>query len=112
MYISFFFLMIRRPPGSTRTYTLFPYTTLFRSFLPVTVLQGAFERVQQVEAGFEAGALDAHEGFQRAGFGQVLGRAQADLAQPGGALRADVAHLQRRCAHRPPLVAEDRKRDV
>src|SRR3546814_14976921 len=27
----FVFLMIRRPPGSTRTYTLFPYTTLFRS---------------------------------------------------------------------------------
>src|SRR3546814_2835077 len=24
--------MIRRPPRSTRTYTLFPYTTLFRSF--------------------------------------------------------------------------------
>src|SRR3546814_20031498 len=23
--------MIRRPPGSTRTYTPFPYTTLFRS---------------------------------------------------------------------------------
>src|SRR3546814_4589638 len=30
----FFFLMIRRPPRSTRTYTLFPYTTLFRSFKP------------------------------------------------------------------------------
>src|SRR3546814_12475322 len=29
--ISFFFLMIRRPPRSTRTDTLFPYTTLFRS---------------------------------------------------------------------------------
>src|SRR3546814_12130065 len=28
----FFFLMIRRPPRSTRTDTLFPYTTLFRSF--------------------------------------------------------------------------------
>src|SRR3546814_6403396 len=27
----FFFLMIRRPPRSTRTDTLFPYTTLFRS---------------------------------------------------------------------------------
>src|SRR3546814_11902806 len=26
-----FFLMIRRPPRSTRTGTLFPYTTLFRS---------------------------------------------------------------------------------
>src|SRR3546814_20839111 len=31
MYILFFFLMIWRPPRSTRTYTLFPYTTLFRS---------------------------------------------------------------------------------
>src|SRR3546814_15980050 len=27
----FFLLMIRRPPRSTRTDTLFPYTTLFRS---------------------------------------------------------------------------------
>src|SRR3546814_3744545 len=42
--------MIRRPPRSTRTDTLFPYTTLFRSMkavtsmadsrLPVTVLSG------------------------------------------------------------------------
>src|SRR3546814_1431848 len=30
---SFLFLMIRRPPRSTRTDTLFPYTTLFRSRL-------------------------------------------------------------------------------
>src|SRR6056300_596391 len=30
----FFFLMIRRPPRSTRIYTLFPYTTLFRSCCP------------------------------------------------------------------------------
>src|SRR3546814_11364679 len=30
MYVVFF-LMIRRPPRSTRTDTLFPYTTLFRS---------------------------------------------------------------------------------
>src|SRR3546814_19177019 len=33
--IFFFFLMIRRPPRSTRTDTLFPYTTLFRSDLPI-----------------------------------------------------------------------------
>src|SRR3712207_25624 len=33
MYLYFFFLMIRRPPRST----LFPYTTLFRSFGPVEV---------------------------------------------------------------------------
>src|SRR5213080_5323527 len=33
IYIMFFvfFLMIRRPPRSTHRYTLFPYTTLFRS---------------------------------------------------------------------------------
>src|SRR3546814_15784304 len=29
----FFFLIIRRPPRSTRTATLFPYTTLFRSYV-------------------------------------------------------------------------------
>src|SRR3546814_13067157 len=30
-FFCFFFLMIRRPPRSTRIDTLFPYTTLFRS---------------------------------------------------------------------------------
>src|SRR3546814_12642320 len=34
-----FFLMIRRPPRSTRTDTLFPYTTLFRSFIRPPSLQ-------------------------------------------------------------------------
>src|SRR3546814_8487955 len=34
-YIHFFFLMIRRPPRSTRTDTLFPYTTLFRSLFRI-----------------------------------------------------------------------------
>src|SRR3546814_12690081 len=36
--LSFFFLMIRRPPRSTRTDTLFPYTTLFRSVGKTTIL--------------------------------------------------------------------------
>src|SRR3546814_15509109 len=34
-----FFLMIRRPPRSTRTDTLFPYTTLFRSMRRVAALR-------------------------------------------------------------------------
>src|SRR3546814_19037776 len=38
MLLFFFFLMIRRPPRSTRTDTLFPYTTLFRSGLLATLL--------------------------------------------------------------------------
>src|SRR3546814_8839276 len=33
--------MIRRPPRSTRTYTLFPCTTLFRSRERNTVIEGA-----------------------------------------------------------------------
>src|SRR3546814_4743940 len=40
LFCLFFFLMIRRPPRSTRTDTLFPYTTLFRSdLLPAGVVQ-------------------------------------------------------------------------
>src|SRR3546814_20233145 len=40
----FFFLMIRRPPRSTRTDTLFPYTTLFRSIgtLALVVIGGRY----------------------------------------------------------------------
>src|SRR3546814_7256305 len=33
--------MIRRPPRSTRTDTLFPYTTLFRSGMPIDILMPA-----------------------------------------------------------------------
>src|SRR3546814_16790605 len=33
VFLFFFFLMIRRPPRSTLTDTLFPYTTLFRSIV-------------------------------------------------------------------------------
>src|SRR3546814_21046876 len=39
----FFFLMIRRPPRSTRTDTLFPYTTLFRSVTDDTANFAALE---------------------------------------------------------------------
>src|SRR5213594_4332708 len=31
VFLYFFFLIIRRPPRSTQAFTLFPYTTLFRS---------------------------------------------------------------------------------
>src|SRR3546814_11733372 len=42
--------MIRRPPRSTRTDTLFPYTTLFRSILPVVLPQAAIDRLMEVAA--------------------------------------------------------------
>src|SRR3546814_3664519 len=41
--------MIRRPPRSTRTDTLFPYTTLFRSLARHAARQQAPERAQQGE---------------------------------------------------------------
>src|SRR3546814_14823198 len=40
MLFSVFFLMLRRPPRATRTDTLFPYTTLFRSGYRSTLSAG------------------------------------------------------------------------
>src|SRR3546814_17567343 len=45
-----FFLMIRRPPRSTRTDTLFPYTTLFRSDRAVHHGPGPLARSEQFTA--------------------------------------------------------------
>src|SRR3546814_9422250 len=42
--------MIRRPPRSTRTDTLFPYTTLFRSMIPVSMI----DRIEVVTGGAAA----------------------------------------------------------
>src|SRR3546814_15658704 len=47
MYVFFFYLMIRRPPGTTRTDTLFPDTTLFRS----NNLRRAHRMAREIEAG-------------------------------------------------------------
>src|SRR3546814_19712743 len=55
MLIVFFFLMIRRPPRSTRTDTLFPYTTLFRSWGNDWEFQRGTEKVSlQVQGKFRA----------------------------------------------------------
>src|SRR3546814_14641590 len=63
----FFFLMIRRPPRSTRTDTLFPYTTLFRSNQGPTI---------------KARAAPGSQGFPRLGtFAETLSlQARNDLA--------------------------------
>src|SRR3546814_20018716 len=42
----FLFLMIRPPPSSTRTDTLFPFTTLFRSDLAVGTIRHSGRREQ------------------------------------------------------------------
>src|SRR3546814_14761458 len=58
----FFFLMIRRPPRSTRTDTLFPYTTLFRSGEGAAVVApaSATDVVGVVGAGLAACRSEEH----------------------------------------------------
>src|SRR3546814_3214966 len=46
--------MIRRPPRSTRTDTLFPYTTLFRSVIETEGDDAAAAKEQEVEEQIEA----------------------------------------------------------
>src|SRR3546814_1548117 len=59
--------MIRRPPRSTRTDTLFPYTTLFRSLLRLELDGGGdLHRLPcRDHAGQQAGADREHEGRQQ-----------------------------------------------
>src|SRR3546814_14391275 len=101
----FFFLMIRRPPRSTRTDTLFPYTTLFRSLVSE---QLAFEQVFG-----DRGAVDRDEGaiaprarFVEPAREQFLARParvephDRHVAVPDALDRArDLPHLGRAGAH-------------
>src|SRR3546814_17323332 len=51
VFIYFFCLMIRRPPRSTRTDTLFPYTTLFRS-VPSVIIFLSVAIILTIKMGF------------------------------------------------------------
>src|SRR3546814_20874469 len=118
----FFFLMIRRPPRSTRTDTLFPYTTLFRSIrrlgitgsigIDLPTMNGKAERMAAAEAldralpqPFERTAVN---GF---GFMQIIRRrtrpSLPELVQADPALAAALALLRR-----PERQGGDRKGGV
>src|SRR3546814_19271931 len=86
--------MIRRPPRSTRTDTLFPYTTLFRSRLTTEDLQGLFGRIvakEGVTVAPEALAMIARaaDGSARDGL-SLLDQAIA----PGGGITVAAAQAQ------------------
>src|SRR3546814_15520372 len=85
MYRYCFFLMIRRPPRSTRTDTPFPYTTLFRSGLRSGVLAGNVERV-----GVDLLAADARAGNRRGDAAHHLRRARH--VEPGATMRRSEEH--------------------
>src|SRR3546814_13522133 len=72
--------MIRRPPRSTRTDTLFPYTTLFRSQTPSNSsterTKAALDEVTNYLLNEESGMVEsvmAVKGFSFAGRGQNSG---------------------------------------
>src|SRR3546814_12224653 len=73
--------MIRRPPRSTRTDTLFPYTTLFRS---------------QASIAFQTGLVDLHPAVGRS-LGKKIGRGKRRVAEE--ILLAGIAAL-RACSGR------------
>src|SRR3546814_19784758 len=82
--------MIRRPPRSTRTDTLFPYTTLFRS------VQKA-EQIEQRRLAAARGTDDRREASQFDDEVRVLHKKHRRLSRQGA---AEVAGLQQ--AHTAP----------
>src|SRR3546814_334546 len=99
MIVVFFFLMIRRPPRSTRTDTLFPYTTLFRSRYRAIAAEGDWPRVPEGETIRPGDASDQLEALRDRL--AATGDYQGDLAIPpgpvyGGALEEAVRRFQQR----------------
>src|SRR3546814_16744795 len=77
----FFFLMIRRPPRSTRTDTLFPYTTLFRS--------GYEPRMERNEHGTIARVFVSAVG--RTGLDDLRGRSEEHTSELQSLMRISYA---------------------
>src|SRR3546814_1100314 len=77
-----FVVMIRRPPSSTRTDTLFPYTTLFRSDF-VTNLSYALSGRYGFDNGFALRGT-VSTGFRAPGLGQQHGSATTSVSYPEG----------------------------
>src|SRR3546814_15134426 len=97
--------MIRRPPRSKRTDTLFPYTTLFRS----VVAQGDGKRVERnvYGAGHRGGRMLGR--FVRLGGGQGRpGRIEQGAAYAGGNDKHDKQQVLEGCRERMRLHV-DRK---
>src|SRR3546814_9292138 len=71
-----FVLMLRRPPRSTRTDTLFPYTTLFRS-------QRQYDGRLHIQTRCDVGQIPGTAGHQRHRFDQpARGRALRRHSRP------------------------------
>src|SRR3546814_14980514 len=93
--------MIRRPPRSTRTDTLFPYTTLFRS--PARTDR----EISQAPPAADRDRCAHNTRCQRQGEVHVpigLARSDSGHARPTGTARPDAGCTMRRTAGRLALV--------
>src|SRR3546814_16427501 len=72
--LCFFFLMIRRPPRSTRTDTLFPYTTLFRSYVVPLRVEIEAERMAAALGALQLRLPRNDEAEARHAFDALVGR--------------------------------------
>src|SRR3546814_15939583 len=109
-FVLFFFLMIRRPPRSTRTDTLFPYTTLFRSGgLPAVALPAVnpfHDAVAQVVAvGVEVDLGWALQRLQRHDGGHHLHAAVGGRALAAAELLLHLAIAQHGAPAAGPRIA-------
>src|SRR3546814_17757014 len=86
--------MIRRPPRSTRTDTLFPYTTLFRSRTAIAIHQ--YMRAVPLQ-GLYSTAHSKHRCPEDVEFVDIFHRADADAEAES---RLADLHLQNRAARR------------
>src|SRR3546814_5689659 len=102
-FFVFFCLMIRRPPRFTRTDTLFPYTTLFRSDGDIVVARRILERTP--EEGLST-PTDEHEMRHLAAEilaldrGQVRRRCREQCAHPLHALEVACKPVRHCHGHR------------
>src|SRR3546814_15264642 len=92
--------MLRRPPRSTRTDTLVPYTTLFRSevrvgFTVTRKVGNAVER-NRVKRRLRAAAAEVFPSLGCAGTDYVVVGRMATLTRPFSALKADLEQAVRK----------------
>src|SRR3546814_11707680 len=90
--------MIRRPPRSTRTYTLFPYTTLFRS--------------RQIAAGQRKTPEHQQDQYDDADKGKHAGSTPIEAGGPGkqaGVLRINGSANERLSRSAQNIEQRDRK---
>src|SRR3546814_14520382 len=111
--------MIRRPPRSTRTDTLFPYTTLFRSLRmrPDRIIVGevrggeAFDMLQAMNTGHEGSMTTVHANTCRDALSrleQMIGMTGFEL--PTRSMRAQIASALNVVIQLERMSDGDRKR--